>query len=187
MFVDTPGRFSCPPSGSVRLVIVTRTTPKIRKAGVGDIPAIVAIHRDVVAKANAQVYPPNVIREWLEEISEENVKGQFGKTTWVAAEYKGQLVGFGQYSFDKGEIYQINVLPKFEREGYGRAIYNHIERDFIAHKIGKITLKSTLNAVDFYKKIGFRSAGKVEFKLGSTTVKMVRMENSIKRRCAVAR
>jgi len=166
-------------NGSARLSIVGNTTATVRKATEDDVPAIVAVHRDTVVEVNSKTYPPATIEEWLAEITEDNVRGQFDNSIWIVAEDKGKVVGFGQYSLDAGEIYQINVPPDLAGKGYGRAIYDHIENDFIAHKAHKISLNSTLNAVDFYKKMGFKPTGKIDFKLDSETVEMVKMEKLI--------
>ncbi len=144
-----------------------------------DIPAVVGIHKAAVAEINSRVYPQDVIKEWLAEISKENVKNQFSKSTWVVAEIEGELVGFGQYSIGEGEVYQIDVLPRFEGKGCGRAIYEYIEDDFVEHSISRIKLNSTLNAADFYKKLGFQVTGKTEFALGSGAVEMVTMEKEL--------
>ncbi|MFH1900609.1 MAG: hypothetical protein ABIJ83_05065, partial [Patescibacteria group bacterium] len=54
----------------------------IKKASGNDIKEIVNIHKKCVLKNNAKVYPSKTIKEWLKQISEENILKQFKNTLW---------------------------------------------------------------------------------------------------------
>lgn len=144
-----------------------------------DAPSIVDLHKDCVIKINSKFYPNKVIKEWLDQVSIENVQKQFKNSSWITAKLKGALVGFAQYSLDCAEIYQINVSPKLQQRGIGRVLYNYMLGEFLKKKIRKVSLNSTLNAAGFYKRLGFRSLGRIRFKLNREFVEMVRMEAKI--------
>ena len=148
----------------------------IRKAKIDDVGVIVELHRKAVEEINSDFYSPKAIKEWLKDISEENVKHQFQNSSWIVAKTNNKLVGFGQYSVDGGEIYQINIDPKYVKQGVGRKLYEHMENTFENRKIEKISLNSTLNAIEFYKKLGFKVVGKTF--IGS--VEMIKMEKSLR-------
>lgn len=153
---------------------------KIEDAKVLDILAIVKIHKTCVSKVNSKFYSPAVIAEWLKDISQENVFNQFKKSSWVVTKTKeGQVVGFGQYSLKTAEIFQVNVLPLYQGQGFGTALYQRMLDDFKRKGVEEISLNSTLNAVGFYQKLGFASLGKTEYRLGLQKMEMVKMKAAI--------
>lgn len=48
------------------------------------------------------------------------------------------------------------VKPKLQGKGYGRILLTHIEKEFIKRGYKRITLNSTTNSVEFYKKLGYK-------------------------------
>jgi len=148
----------------------------IKPAIIKDIPVIVSIHKDCVAEINSKFYPDQVIKEWLGQISKSNVLKQFKDSSWIVARLENQIVGFAQYSIKTGEIFQINTNSKFLRQGIGEELYQFILKDFQKHHSKKISLNSTLNAVPFYGKLGFKSLGKIRYKLNKQVMEMEKME-----------
>lgn len=148
----------------------------IRKAKTDDAKVIAELHKKVVREVNAKFYSSEAIREWLGNISEENVRYQFQNSDWIVAKESGRLVGFGQYSVVDGEIYQINVDPDFLKQGIGRRLYDMMEDKFKNVGKEKISLNATLNAVGFYERLGFTRKGKTHIGL----VKMIKMEKSLR-------
>ena len=128
----------------------------VRKAKLKDVKLIAELHKKVVNEINAKFYSTEAIKEWIEDISEENVKHQFQNSDWIVASVNDKLVGFGQYSIVDGETDQINVSPDFLSQNIGKKLYNYMENDFRNNGVEKIRLKSTLNAVGFYEKLGFK-------------------------------
>lgn len=94
-------------------------------------------------------------------------------------EENDEIVGFAQYSVTDKEIYQIQILPSEQGKGYGRKLYQYMEKDFKKKNIEQISLYSTLNAISFYKSLGFKSIGKKNFKLISTSVVMEEMRKEL--------
>jgi len=148
----------------------------IRKAFRADIPKIVFIHKDCVFKINSKFYSLKVIKEWVSTINQQNVLRQFKSTEWVVCEANSAVIGFAQYSVKDKIIFQIQVEPEFQNKGVGATLYKFIENEFVGFKVDKLVLNSTLNAVSFYQKLGFREVKNIQFRLGKHSVKMVRME-----------
>lgn len=152
----------------------------IRKANKKDISTIVRVHKECVSQTNAKAYLGTVIKEWLKQISEQNVLDQLGTTTWLILAKESKIIGFSQYDLKKEELYQIQILPEYQKSEYGKYFYDFIEEDFIKNKKSKITLFATLNAVPFYKSVGFNRIKTVKFPLGNKSIEMVKMCKDIK-------
>ena len=144
------------------------------------LKTIVSIHKQCVSCSNSPHYSIDIIKEWLSQISVKNVINQLAKTSeWIISEEKNQIVGFAQYSLVDKEIYQIQILPSEQGGGYGKKLYQYIEKDFKKNNVKQISLYSTLNAISFYKSLGFKSIGKKNFKLVKTSVEMEEMRKEL--------
>lgn len=148
----------------------------IRKAKLSDAKLVAELHKKVVIEVNSKFYSLETIEEWTKDISEGNVKYQFQNSDWIVAEGDGKLVGFGQYSISDGQVFQINVDPNYINQNIGKRLYDYMENDFRNNGKEKISLNSTLNAVRFYQKLGFKMIG--ETYIGS--IKMIKMEKFLK-------
>lgn len=151
----------------------------IKKAVSKDAPKIAAIHKNCVLKTNAQFYPKDVIKEWIKPITVKNTKEQFKNSQWFVIQARSKIVGFCQFSIKEKALYQINISPKHQSKKYGKLLYDFIEKLFLENNINKIYLNSTLNAVDFYKKSGFKKVRKIKFKLDKTSVEMIKMKKDL--------
>jgi len=147
----------------------------IHKLEKKDIQNIVKLHKEVVSTTNSKIYPQHVINAWLDQITVENVTGQLECSEWYLSKCDDRIVGFVQFSVDAGYLYQINVLPKFQNKGFGSNLFEFVEGEF--RKAGKSEIKiySTLNALGFYKKMGFLELGKIKYGYEPNKVDMVEM------------
>jgi len=151
----------------------------IRKAVSENASEIVAIHRKCVLEINSKFYPNDVIQEWIKPITIQNTKEQFKNSQWTAISIENKIIGFCQFSFNEKSLYQINISPEYQNMNYGRLLYDFVEKQFLKNNISKIYLNSTLNAVDFYKKLGFKELEQIKFKLDKTSVEMIKMEKDL--------
>lgn len=144
------------------------------------IDEIVKIHKDAVLETNAKHYPQDVVKEWIKQISYNSVLKSLSSSKYILLEVDKNIVGFAQYSLESCELYQINIKSKFQSKGYGRALYDSVEKDFILCKCPKISLYSTINAEKFYEALGFNKVGAIDYKLDKTSVCLVKMEKKIR-------
>ena len=140
---------------------------------------IIFIHQECIKLVNSKYYEEEQIKEWLSQISVKNIQEQLSKTSWIYIERNNEIVGFAQYALVDKEIYQTQILPSEQGKGYGRKLYQYMEKDFKKKNIEQISLYSTLNAISFYKSLGFKSIGKKNFKLISTSVVMEEMRKEL--------
>ena len=136
---------------------------------------LVEIHKNCVLETNSKFYNRNQIIEWVSTVNLKNIKDQLDNTTWITIENNHQILGFAQYCLKDGEIYQIQIAPDSQGQGYGVKLYNYIEKDFRNNSIKQITLLATLNAVSFYMKLGFKNVEEINFPLMKTEIKMIMM------------
>ncbi len=148
----------------------------IQSATEQDIPTIVEIHKKCIKGTNSKVYSNSVIDSWLDLINEESVLAQFENTTWIVIKEDNNTIGFAQYDLEDMDLYQIQVDPDYQRREYGRELYKYIEDDFIKSDKDKISLNATLNAVPFYRNLGFRRVENITY----DGIDMVSMEKQLK-------
>jgi N-acetylglutamate synthase-like GNAT family acetyltransferase len=143
------------------------------------LETLVEIHKRCILVCNSKKYNKAQIDEWLSTINSQSIKDQLENTTWLILEKGKVIVGFAQYSLDNEELYQIQIDPKEQGKGYGKELYYYIENTFRKNNIKNISLFSTLNAVPFYEKLGFKSIKTILFKLLSTEIGMVKMRKEL--------
>lgn len=144
------------------------------------IKRIVSIHKECIRIVNSKYYGAEQIEEWLSQVSVQNVLDQLTRSSqWIILEENSQIVGFAQYSFEDKALYQIQVLPSEQRKGYGKKLYKYLEKDFRKNNLKEISLYATLNAIPFYKSLGFKSEGEKNFKLIKTSVMMEEMNKDL--------
>ncbi|MEK7149624.1 MAG: GNAT family N-acetyltransferase [Patescibacteria group bacterium] len=152
----------------------------IKKALDEDIVKIVSIHKSCVLKTNSKFYSKSVIKEWLSQISIKNTREQFKNTKWHVIKLNDKIIGFCQFSPIEKDLYQINISPKYQGKNYGKLLYGFVEKYFRKRRMNEIYLNSTLNAVNFYKNLGFKKIKMIKFKLDKTFVEMVKMKKQLK-------
>lgn len=140
-----------------------------------DIPTVAKIHRNCILKVNSKDYGQDLIDVWTKEISEDNIKQQLNNSKWIVAKINNEISGFAQYSLNNGYIYQINVSPKFIRQGIGKKLFQYIEKEFQQSHIPEIKLNSTITALEFYRSLGFETTEKIDFPIGNHSLEMYRM------------
>lgn len=136
---------------------------------------IVDIHKRCILETNSKYYNSEQIGEWISSINIQNIKDQLNNSSWIIIKEGNNLIGFAQYSIEDKEIYQIQIDPLEQGKGYGKKLYEYIEKQFRKNNIPSISLFATLNATLFYNKIGFKSVEDIEFQLTETKIKMTKM------------
>jgi GNAT superfamily N-acetyltransferase len=100
----------------------------------------------------------------------------------VAAEREGRIVGFAQLDGRAGRLRALFVDPVSQGHGVGRALVAEIEARAARHGCTRLHGSMSLNAVPFYKRVGFLARGGPE-SLGPTgadiDVPIVRMEKRL--------
>ena len=156
-----------------------RKIPKKQNINPEILNRIVSIHKECIATVNSKYYNKKQIEEWLSVTIVKNIQDQLLNTNWIVMEKDNQVVGFAQYSLEDKGLYQIQVLPSEHGKGYGKSMYEYLEKDFRKKNIKEISLYSTLNAIPFYKSLGFESVGKKDLLLITTSIQMEIMKKDL--------
>jgi GNAT superfamily N-acetyltransferase len=70
-----------------------------------------------------------------------------------------QVVGTGMIDLTTGKIDAVFVDPRYVRQGIGGALMRHLESLAIRAELLDLHLDATLNAVPFYRSMGFVGDG----------------------------
>jgi len=114
------------------------------------------------------------------ELFDEGMKDD--KNIGVVTVNSDAVIGYGFFNVKDREVRALYVLPGYTKQDVGRRIMDRLEKLARIKNIEKLNLQSTLNAVGFYKKLGYREIGEEKHPVSeSLSIARVRMEKSIKR------
>jgi GNAT superfamily N-acetyltransferase len=128
-------------------------TITIRNMQPADIHAMHALHQQVVQTTCASAYSVEDITAWLQSQAPESfLHGHATGDHFLVAEEGDELVGFCGW---RGHtIIDLYIHPAHQRKGIARQLVTAAEAE-----AGKpfTLVESTLNGVEFYKKLGFKA------------------------------
>ncbi len=156
---------------------IFKLTTQINKKTLHDI---LKIHEACILKNTSKTYSPEIIEDLLSTLSVENIKEQLENSSWIVLEKENKVLGFAQYSLKDEKIFQIQIEPKKQKQGYGGKLFNYIEKEFKRNNIENITIFSKLDTVNFYKKLGFESIKNIQYPLKNNSIEMVKMKRVLK-------
>ncbi len=117
-------------------------------------------YKNKYAKQVYFILKENFKNPWSIEII--NASNPFSRK--LVALYEEKIVGFlnGEIILDEGNILMISVKKEFQNKGVGRKLMNRFEK--LAKKEGVKAIylevsEKNINAIDFYKKLGFIPVG----------------------------
>ena len=134
-------------------------TLRLRPVRASDLDAIAAMQETSIMTLGAPTYGEAKARAWarLGYQFRHDLLGEGG--FWVA-EQDQRLLGVGGWSPDSLEadlawIRYLFVHPEVARRGIGRRLVEHAERSAYAAERPRLRVWSSLNAVGFYRAVGF--------------------------------
>lgn len=134
----------------------------IRRARQEDKEDIWRVHGSAVRGTCAGHYPREVIEIWAGRLRPEKYAEAIDKYDFFVAEEDGRVVGFGELGPEAGEIQGLYVSPDVKGRGVGRELMRTLEERARAHGLKSLSLTSSLNAVPFYERAGFRAVGELK-------------------------
>ena len=85
----------------------------------------------------------------------------------------------GTASLENNNVFSVFVNPTYHGKGIGQRLMGHIERVAKKRGIDRLKLPSSLTAIGFYEKLGYRKIKKVFFKVKSTKGYEIIMEKKL--------
>lgn len=127
----------------------------IRRATQADKEAIWRVHGRAIRETCASHYPPEVIEIWAGGLRPGKYAEAIDRYEFFVAEVDGAVVGYGELGPEAGAVQGLYVSP--DVKGVGRALLRTLEERARAYGLKSLRLTSSLNAVPFYERAGFKS------------------------------
>lgn len=126
----------------------------IRKARKNDAQVILEIRGAAIKRQCVGHYSAKEMTIWADaEVTKEFLDAV--ESSYFVATVAGSVVGTGMINLGSGRVDAIFVHPKHMRTGIGRQMMSHLEKLALDAQLSQLSLDSTLNAVAFYRSLGF--------------------------------
>jgi N-acetylglutamate synthase-like GNAT family acetyltransferase len=130
---------------------------KIRDFESQDARAVSFVIRETMRISNNNDYSLDILEPLIEYFSPEKIIQLSKERRCLIAEKDGQIVG--TIAIEAAELCTFFVHPDFQRKGIGTKLLKAVEKSAFADGIRKIKVDSSITAVPFYKKSGYRKTG----------------------------
>ena len=113
-------------------------------------------------------YSRDVIEAWVTPATDENVRRLMRypeRDILLVVELNGKPCGIGALSLKESAIRKVYVAPEGARRGCGSALVHEMERIARSHKLARLGLSASLNAVEFYAGLGYEVLEREELQL----------------------
>lgn len=133
----------------------------IRRFQERDAAETSAVIERALQVSNAPDYPPEIIREMVEQYSPSNLAEQAGGEHLYVLRDGDTIIGCGGIAAYMGSetesiLVTIFVLPEYQGKGAGRKLMEALERDAYFLRADRVVIHSSITARDFYLKLGYR-------------------------------
>ena len=130
---------------------------RIRNATQDDIEPFKEVIKSSILVLCKDFYTPDQIKALLGQFPDFDLYAKWiDERVLIVAENNGVVIGFAQYTPELALIEAVHVEPSMARSGIGNMLVNAIEKVAMSQGASKISLESSLNAVEFYKKCGYQ-------------------------------
>lgn len=125
----------------------------------GDADEVSRLIRRDFMEVNIKDYKLEDLQVWYDLYTPDHVLELAEKSYSLVAVEDGVIVGTGSLrdsDTDEGPISAIYVLPDKHGLGIGRMLLNALEQEAVAQKKVKTSVDSSITALDFYLKMGYK-------------------------------
>jgi putative acetyltransferase len=138
----------------------------VRRARPEDGDEIGRVHRSSIRELCGGHYAPEKIEVWARPRPPGHYERAILDKEFYVAEEGGEIVGFGTLNAETCEVEAVYVGPAAAGRGVGIKILLTLEGRARELGLEGLRLDSSLNAVGFYERAGFRVEGVGEHRLG---------------------
>ena len=138
----------------------------IEKACLNDAEEILSVINTSNREAYRNIIPKEHFREPV--LSLEDLLENLERMTFYVYKSEGRIVGVAALQIESeetGRIRWVYILPEQQRRGIGTALVTHLERKGRAmglRRVRLLTIGKAHRVVNFYKKLGYNLADKIE-------------------------
>lgn len=130
---------------------------QIRPGEQTDRQQILEVHTSAIRLLCDEHYTAAELAAWSERLQEDSYERVIRERKILVAVEDNLVVGFGQIDASTGEVEAIYVRPAAARLGVGSRLLSQLENVARHRGLAELFLDSSLNAVPFYTRAGFRS------------------------------
>jgi predicted N-acetyltransferase YhbS len=123
-----------------------------------DARGVSEVIRRTMRETNSADYSPEILAPLIEYFSPKKIRLLAEERVCLVAEVEKKIVG--TVALEDSELQTLFVQPDFQRKRIGTLLLESIERFARLSKIKKLTVASSLTAVPFYEKMGYRKRGR---------------------------
>ena len=151
----------------------------IRRATRQDRDSIWRVHIQAIKEICKSHYTKDETRVWSRLLKPGRYEKAIDSKALFVADDDDSIVGFGHLDLENERIEALYVSPKYVGIGVGKKILQVLER--IAEQSGSkiVHVLSTLNAVPFYERAGYRPQGHSKHLLPSGLVTCILMAKKL--------
>lgn len=142
---------------------------RIRPATSADTEQMAVAHKDSIAELCSACYPAEAVSKWVGVIAPGIYESAIADKVTLVAEVDGHVVGLGILNLMCREIDAVYIHPRVKGRGIGAAILAELERTALADGAQVLTLRSTVNALGFYKHHDYIETGRTSHELPDGT------------------
>jgi len=140
---------------------------RLRPAAQTDTEIIARVHRASIEGLCREAYSAEDIAGWTALLEPEIYDNAIQEKIMLVAEDGGEIRGMGILDLKDGEVHAVYVHPDAAGQGLGQKILAELEKRALGNGVERLILSSTLNAVGFYKKHGYREEGRTVYQLSN--------------------
>jgi N-acetylglutamate synthase-like GNAT family acetyltransferase len=152
----------------------------LRAAAPEDEAAVTSLTEASYGTLMRGAYDKVLLKKVLPIITRANPRLLASGAYFLAVTADGEVIGSGGWSRERpgtkeiqdglGHIRHFATQPSWTGCGVGRAIFEPCKGDAKAADLGRLECYSSLNAVDFYARLGFKEIRPVEIPLGGDLI-----------------
>ena len=146
---------------------------EIRKFKDDDALEVSDLIRRTLIEENSKFYPKSVIEYMCNEFSPKFLIELSKEREFFVAIEKSKLIG--TITFIKDYIGTVFVNPDYHCKGIATKLMDTIENLAKQRKIKKLRLESSINAVNFYEKLGYKKGEKSQSEEYGVTYEMIKV------------
>jgi N-acetylglutamate synthase-like GNAT family acetyltransferase len=139
----------------------------IRRAEEKDCEGIWHVHTRAIRETARSHYSREEIEAWASPRQPEHYIESIRSKEFYIAEENGAVIGFGTLNQEHNEIEAVYVSPDVARRGIGSAILRRLEERAQGLGLKSLKIDASLNAVPFYKSVGYQSQQETKHRLSS--------------------
>ena len=139
----------------------------IRRARQEDCQSIGNVHSAAVSGIRTDLYTPEEIQAWAVPKKPESYEEYIHSREFFVADEGEVIVGFGVLNPENTVVEPVYVSPLAGRRGIGLALLRKLEERARALGLGVLRLNASLNAVPFYKRVGYVAQEESKYRLST--------------------